>query len=62
MRDDREELQRFRASPTELGQAAGKGSAKGKSTDKGGAEICYSWAQGKDLALTFTLAASAKGR
>ena len=62
LRDDREELQRFRTSPSSHGQAAGKGSSKGKSKDKGGAEICYSWAQGKGPCAEVHVGGECKGK
>ena len=45
-RDDREELNKLKGQRTSA-SSGGKGSSKGKSKDNSGAELCFSWAQGK---------------
>ena len=45
VRDDRDELDKLRGNKSAA--AGSKGSSKGKSKDSSGAEICFSWAQGK---------------
>ena len=45
VRDDRDELDKLRGNKS--APAGSKGSSKGKSKDSSGAEICFSWAQGK---------------
>lgn len=50
-RDEKDELQAFRAAKDHGGRSStgsgGKGSGKGKSKDKDGEELCFSWAQKK---------------
>ena len=61
MQDERDELQKFRTMGSH-GHAGGKGSAKGKSKDKGGTEICFSWAQGKGPCADVHVGGECKGK
>ena len=45
--EDRDELNKLKGNKTAA--TSSKGSSKGKSKDSSGAEICFSWAQGKGL-------------
>lgn len=49
LQDDREELRKLKSQKFDADKPQGKGQNKGKSKDKTGAEICFSWVQAKGL-------------
>ena len=60
IQDERDELSRLRHNKDGHGQAAGKAGGKGKSKDKGGAEIVSAGLKGRGLALTSWSAVNAR--
>jgi hypothetical protein len=62
LQDERDELLKLRHQKDGHGHAGGKAGGKGKSKDKGGAEICFSWAQGKGPCADVVVGGECKGR
>lgn len=60
--EDREELHKLKNQKEGPGRAGGKGAGKGKAKDKAGAEICFSWAQGKGSCADVHVGGECKGK
>ena len=60
--EERTELAKLKGQRDSPGHAAGKGSGKGKSKDKSGAEICFSWAQGKGVCADVPVGSECKSK
>lgn len=62
LQDDREELRKLKSQKFDADKPQGKGQNKGKSKDKTGAEICFSWAQAKGLCADVPVGGECRGK